>query len=257
MWALANVFDVASPTPEPPPDLERLPIALHDLLITRHSTFDLDDELLRWVLTGTKVPFEAKPRNPYVRMGDMPPMRIDLTGREPNTPVPRSDMAKYPLLRTGGGPGPTAAAEIAIRKLALTPQELLGELIEARGAKARKPRKTTDAAKAGRFEPFELIDAGPGKACPIVWNDGAFQTHRKLFEAVGAECNGYTWTAIVTSLVRTERPELVRRLKLDPEASTVSISGPEPALEEVARMLRELLADKKALRAAVSRAAKR
>lgn len=147
MWALANIFEPIASKPTMPPDLEHSPIALADLLITRLTTFDLPDETIRWTWTGTKVSFSPKPVSPFVRMGDMPPMRIDLTGTETDQPIPRAETSHYPPLRIGGGPGPTATAEVALRKLALTPRDLISEFLEKRSVSGGS-RKLENAANA-------------------------------------------------------------------------------------------------------------
>lgn len=76
------------------------------------------------------------------------------------------------------------------------------------------------------------------------------------FAAQGHDGGGYAWQALVEDVLRDRDPELLGRVRFDPEADTFCAYGPDQeALRGVAVLIRALLADRAALDAAITHAA--
>jgi hypothetical protein len=75
-----------------------------------------------------------------------------------------------------------------------------------------------------------------------------------LFDELGLAGNGYTWQAIVESLVRVRRPELRAGLRYDSEAGMFVALGTRPTLVGLAHLLHEALDDHGLVKAAVEAA---
>jgi hypothetical protein len=83
----------------------------------------------------------------------------------------------------------------------------------------------------------------------------AFELSDDALEARGLEGGGYTWHAIVDSLVRLHAPEIVERVNCDPEAGMFVAYGDElEALRVVAGLIRRAIQDEALLLEAVAHA---
>jgi hypothetical protein len=89
----------------------------------------------------------------------------------------------------------------------------------------------------------------------LVTHDGSysvcfddFSAHGDLLEAHGLQGGGYTWHAIVESLVRLHAPEIKDRVKYDPEAGMFVAYGTDlEALRVVAGLIRRATQDEAVL----------
>ena len=93
------------------------------------------------------------------------------------------------------------------------------------------------------LEPFELFETTPGN-WSLVLRDVHFGVHTEIFEAAGAEGNGYDWSAIALALVERDAEHLVGRFGTDPEAGMFVAYGADPAvLEELGGLLLQVYLD--------------
>ena len=87
------------------------------------------------------------------------------------------------------------------------------------------------------LEPFELFETTPG-SWSLVLRDAHFGVPSEVFEAAGAEGNGYDWASIALALVERDAEHLVGRFGMDPEAGMFVAYGADPAvLEELGNLL--------------------
>jgi hypothetical protein len=76
-----------------------------------------------------------------------------------------------------------------------------------------------------------------------------------VFEEAGFDGGGYGWHGVVAALVEMRAPKLKKKLGYDPEASMFAVSSKDrDALEQVAGLIREAVADPALLREAVGKA---
>ncbi|MCC7070086.1 MAG: hypothetical protein IT383_02115 [Deltaproteobacteria bacterium] len=105
---------------------------------------------------------------------------------------------------------------------------------------------------AGTVAPCRLVDHG-GSRFSLCLDDYAMPM-MPLFEQLGLQGGGYTWEAVVRSLVKLRHPDLASQLSYDSEAGMFVALGPRQALVTVARLLQAAIADPLVLRTAVERA---
>lgn len=120
-----DIIDFLGDSPVPPPNIRELPVLLCDL--TALGEFQLPRRSPhgdRWRTTGLDIGRPVRPRDRYIRM-DLPLRRIDLLGEEPDVPLSPKDAEKYRYLSVRGAPYAVAVVEIAIKRLDLTPQQLI------------------------------------------------------------------------------------------------------------------------------------
>jgi len=75
-----------------------------------------------------------------------------------------------------------------------------------------------------------------------------------LFDARGLQGGGYTWEAVVSSLVKLKRPDLEPDLTYDSEAGMFVALGSRESLRGVAALIQKAIADPALLREAVDHA---
>ena len=93
------------------------------------------------------------------------------------------------------------------------------------------------------LDPFELIETTPG-SWSLVLRESDFTIHTEVFEAAGAEGNGYDWASIALTLVDRDAEHLVGRFGTDPEAGAFVAYGADPVvLTELGELLREAYND--------------
>jgi hypothetical protein len=100
--------------------------------------------------------------------------------------------------------------------------------------------------------PCRLVNHGEGRFS-LCFDD--FKMPRvAMFDERGLAGNGYTWEAVVDSLLRLRRPELVDKVSFDSEASMLVAIGTRPVLVAVARLVQEVLGDATLLKNALDAA---
>ena len=93
------------------------------------------------------------------------------------------------------------------------------------------------------LEPFDLVETTPG-AWSLILSESDFSVHAPVFEAAGAEGNGYDWSAIALALVERDAEHLVGRFGTDPEAGTFVAYGADPVvLEQLGELMLEAYND--------------
>lgn len=93
------------------------------------------------------------------------------------------------------------------------------------------------------IDPFELVETTPG-SWVLTLGESDFGVHTDLFEAAGAEGNGYDWSAIALALVDRDAEHLVGRFGTDPEADTfVAYGADRVVLEQLGELLVEAYND--------------
>ncbi|WP_323374064.1 immunity 51 family protein [Plantactinospora alkalitolerans] len=80
------------------------------------------------------------------------------------------------------------------------------------------------------LNPFRLFeyDHDPGTYC-LMLSDLDMVRVSDVFEECGYLGNGYDWSGVARSAVRTHAPEIADRLGYDPEAGTFVAHGTDPA----------------------------
>jgi Immunity protein 51 len=102
------------------------------------------------------------------------------------------------------------------------------------------------------FSPSRLVEHDNG-SYSLCFDD--FDVHYDFFEARELQGGGYTWHAVVESLVRLHAPQLVDRVKYDPEGSMfVAYGDHRDALLTVAQLIRRANDDESVLLEAVEAA---
>lgn len=120
-----DIIDFLGDSPVPPANVRELPVVLRDLTamdefyLPRNST-----QGERWRTTGLGIDRPVRPQERYIRM-EMPFRRIDLLNEEPSVPLSPEDFKEYRVLSVSGAPHAAAVVEIAIKRLDLTPQQLI------------------------------------------------------------------------------------------------------------------------------------
>ena len=84
-----------------------------------------------------------------------------------------------------------------------------------------KPREK-DAAFKKRISPFQFLDLGDEYS--VYLDAGSYMAD--WFQAQGLLGNGYDWTTLAQTFIRTDMPELEPLLTFSPEAGTFSVSSP-------------------------------
>ncbi len=107
---------------------------------------------------------------------------------------------------------------------------------------------------ANPIAPFVLFeyDHKPGHHC-LMLSDGNMGPADEAFEAAGRDNGGYGWADLALHVMRTQAPELEKRLDLDPEAGTFVAYGEDlPALEELGKRLHAAFHDTETLPTLIS-----
>ncbi|GIG89404.1 immunity 51 family protein [Plantactinospora endophytica] len=80
------------------------------------------------------------------------------------------------------------------------------------------------------FSPLRFFeyDHDPGNYC-LMLSDMRMVDVSDVFEAAGHLGNGYDWTGVARSVVRSDAPDLADRFGYDPEAGTFVAYGTDPA----------------------------
>lgn len=108
-------------------------------------------------------------------------------------------------------------------------------------------------ATDNEFAPFRFGKSGDAGTYSLAFDD--FDPTAEVFEEMGQDGGGYGWHGVVDALVRMKAPKLKKKLQYDPEASLfVVFSKDRAALEQVAALMREALADPAVLREAIENA---
>ena len=105
---------------------------------------------------------------------------------------------------------------------------------------------------AGTVAPCRLVDHGGGRYS-LCFDDYAMPA-MPLFEQLGLQGGGYTWEAVVRTLVKLRHPDLASQLTYDSEAGMFVAIGPRQALVTVARLIQAAIGDPLVLRTAIERA---
>jgi hypothetical protein len=127
------------------------------------------------------------------------------------------------------------------------------------------PRQMEDVAQEGLrsdgeilhveekdFAPCRLVDHGEGRFS-LCFDD--FRMPKlTAFDERGLQGGGYTWEAVVDSLVRMRRPELLNELSYDSESGMFVALGSRDALKDVANLIQEAIANPQTLEEALDRA---
>lgn len=93
------------------------------------------------------------------------------------------------------------------------------------------------------LDPFQLVETSPG-TWSLMLSDKHFGVHEEIFEAAGAEGNGYDWSSVALALVDRDAEHLVGRFGTDPEAGTfVAYGADEVVLEQLGELLLEVYND--------------
>ena len=102
------------------------------------------------------------------------------------------------------------------------------------------------------FAPCSLIDHEDG-AFSLIFTD--FDSTEEIFAEQELDGGGYTWHAIVDSLVKMKTPKIARLLDYDPEAGMfAAISRDRDSLKQVAVLIRNALKDRELLQLAIDNA---
>lgn len=102
------------------------------------------------------------------------------------------------------------------------------------------------------FMPCRLVDHGEGRFSLCF--DDFRMPQIPLFETRGLQGGGYTWEAVVSSLVKLKRPDLESDLTYDSEAGMFVALGSRASLKGVATLIQKAIADPALLRDAVDHA---
>lgn len=102
------------------------------------------------------------------------------------------------------------------------------------------------------FAPCRLVDHGEGRFS-LCFDDFRMPSV-PLFESRGLQGGGYTWEAVVSSLVKLKRPDLEPDLTYDSEAGMFVALGSRESLKGVATLIQKAIADPALLRDAVDHA---
>lgn len=102
------------------------------------------------------------------------------------------------------------------------------------------------------FSPSRLVEREDG-SFSLTFDD--FGATELTMTARGLEGGGYTWHAVVESLVRLHAPELEERVRYDPEGSMFAAYGDDrEALLTVAQLIRRAIGDDAVLLEAIDNA---
>lgn len=100
--------------------------------------------------------------------------------------------------------------------------------------------------------PCRLVDHGEGRFSLCF--DDFRMPQVPLFESRGLQGGGYTWEAVVSSLVKLKRPDLESDLTYDSEAGMFVALGSRESLKAVATLIQKAISDPALLRDAVDHA---
>jgi len=140
----------------------------------------------------------------------------------------------------------TAAKKTAAKKTAA--KKTAGSPVPAAPASEQLVAAAVDAVA-----PCRLVDHGEGR-CSLCFDD-LRMPRVPLFDERGLAGNGYTWEAVVDSLVRRRRPDLVALVAYDSETAMFVAVGGRANLVAVAGLLRAALDDGAVLKQALDHAA--
>ena len=105
---------------------------------------------------------------------------------------------------------------------------------------------------AEEFTPSRLVGHDDG-SYSLCFDD--FGTSEDIMVTRGLEGGGYTWHAVVESLVRLHAPSIADRVGYDPEASMfAAYSDDREALLTIAQLIRRAIADEAVLLEAIDNA---
>ncbi len=79
-----------------------------------------------------------------------------------------------------------------------------------------------------QYAPFVLFeyDHKPGTYC-LMLSDNHMIEQAEIFESNGREPNGYGWADVALQAIRSEAPELEKKVEMDPEAGNFVAFGDE------------------------------
>ena len=103
--------------------------------------------------------------------------------------------------------------------------------------------------EASQVAPCRLVDHGGGRFSLCL--DDYAMPQVPLFAERGLQGGGYTWEAVVQSLVNLRHPKLAQELSYDSEAGMFVALGSREALVQVAKLIQSAVADAALMRAAV------
>lgn len=124
-----DVFDYVSEQPELPADLATRSVALRDRFVGVEFSLEPSDGAGEaWRATPLRLPGPIAPSTRWYLMGGPSPLpykRKDLFGELPAEPVEASAIDGLLRLSTRGAPYRTAEAEVAVKHLDITPEQLI------------------------------------------------------------------------------------------------------------------------------------
>lgn len=88
---------------------------------------------------------------------------------------------------------------------------------------------------------MRLVETSPGELS-LLLDAGTTQVDELVLE-LGHEPNGYFWEGVAQVLVNTEAPGLEGQFSCDPEGGMFCAYGDEPALRELATLMRAVATD--------------
>ncbi|MFE3542766.1 Imm51 family immunity protein [Nocardia sp. NPDC059177] len=104
----------------------------------------------------------------------------------------------------------------------------------------------TDRSSFAPLTFFEY-DHQPGTYC-LMLTDSEMSEGAEVFDEAGYEASGYSWTGIARAALTVRAPELVDRVKFDPEAGMMVAYGSDAdALRTLGTYLQEALRDRTVL----------
>jgi hypothetical protein len=159
-FSFGNIFDYFVDEPIPPPDLSEKQIVIFDVqgIVGEFTRFPVEDAGEPWWFTNEYVHGPAsKMKNRYFLLGGPPPKRKDILGIEPTVPIPLEEAKKYPELGKRFPPYTTAEIEVAVKRLDVTPDQLIAAWRAGRPkSKRNRPPLITKGPARIRIEmPYE------------------------------------------------------------------------------------------------------
>ena len=166
-------------------------------------------------------------------------------------PAAKKPAAKKPAAMKPAAMKPAAAAGLArdpgVPQHPVTPQQMAA--VAAQGLRSDGEILQVEVAEVA---PCRLVDHGGGRYS-LCFDDYAMP-EVPLFAQLGLQGGGYTWEAVVHSLVKRRYPALAAELAYDSEAGMFVAIGSRAALVTVAKLIQAALADPLVLRTAVESA---
>jgi hypothetical protein len=155
-----NIFDYIGEEPVPPSDLSEKQIIIYDIQtisteLSLQSSYNAGEP---WWFTNEYVHGPAsKMKNRYFLLGGPPPKKTDILEIEPDVPIPPEEAKKYSKLGKRFPPYTTAEIEVAVKRLDVTPDQLIAAWRAGRPkSKRNRPPLITKGPARIRIEmPYE------------------------------------------------------------------------------------------------------